>query len=46
MVKKISDLVKKIFLVAAKQVSRPAMPNKLQFIFGPANSNWTNSDWI
>ena len=29
---KLSDLVKKIFLVAAKQVSRSAMPNKL-FLF-------------
>ena len=33
--KKISDLVKKIFLVAEKQVSWSAMLNKQFFIFGP-----------
>ena len=33
--KKISDLERKNFLVAAKQVSRSEMPNKLFFIFGP-----------
>ena len=38
MVKKISDLVKKIFLVAVKQVSWSAMPNKQFFIFGLTGS--------